>query len=121
MIPDPSHAGQQIVDPSNPGGTLPKVKKSDGTTPVWVYAAADGSVVPTDDEGAPKLATAKPQLFAVSYQGGVTKDPTSGIETFNYHDTAKSVVAPHKGGVHRHPGLYRHFDFSGFRIGHLDG
>jgi amino acid transporter len=97
MIPDPAHPGQQIVDPANPGGTIPKVKKSDGSTPVWVYAAADGTVVPTDDEGVPKIPTAKPQLATISYQNGITTD-SSGVQTFLFHDSAKSVVAPHKGG-----------------------
>ena len=98
MIPDPAHPGQQMVDPANPGGTIPKVKKSDGTTPVWIYAAADGTVVATDDEGNSKAPTAKPQLATISYQGGVTKDATTGIETFNYHESTKSVLAPHAGG-----------------------
>jgi amino acid transporter len=98
MIPDPAHPGTQMVDPANPGGTIPKVKKSDGTTPVWVFADAAGTVVPTDDEGVPKVPTAKPQLATISYQGGVTKDPATGVETFNYHESAKSVVAPHKPG-----------------------
>ena len=94
-IADPKDPTKQIQDPS---ATVPKVKKSDSTTPVWIYTTTDGTVVPTDDEGTPKDASAKPQLFTVSYQGGVTKDPATGIETFNYHDTAKSVIAPHKAG-----------------------
>jgi basic amino acid/polyamine antiporter, APA family len=98
MIADPAHPGQQMVDPANPGGTIPKVKKSDGATPVWIYQDDKGNVIPTDDEGNPKLATAKPQPATLSYEGGVTKDPTTGIETFNYHESAKSVIAPHKGG-----------------------
>jgi len=97
MIADPAHAGQQMVDPANPGGTLPKVKKSDGTTPVWVMVGSDGNtVIPTDDEGNTKTAGAKPQMVTVSYLGGVTKDPTTGVETFSYHNTPKSVLAPHK-------------------------
>ena len=79
MIADPAHPGQQIVDPANPGGTLPAVDK-DGN-PVWVKGA-DG----------------KPQMATISYLNGVTKDSTTGIETFNYHDSAKSVVAPHQFG-----------------------
>jgi amino acid transporter len=96
MIPDPAHAGQTMVDPANPGGTLPKVKKSDGTTPVWVYVDAKGNTVATNDEGVPADPKATPQFATISYQGGVTKDPTTGQETFNYHDSAKSVIAPHK-------------------------
>ena len=34
----------------------------------------------------------------ISYLNGMTKDPKTGIETFNYHDSAKSVIAPHKFG-----------------------
>jgi APA family basic amino acid/polyamine antiporter len=94
-IPDPKDATKQIQDPN---ATVPKVKKSDSTTPVWVYQTSDGTIVPTDDEGTPKIAAATPQMATISYQGGVTKDPATGIETFNYHESAKSVIAPHKGG-----------------------
>src|ERR1019366_9571382 len=95
-IPDPKDSNRQIQDPN---ATIPKVKKSDGTTPVWAYFAADGTtVVPTDDEGNPKTAGAKPHPVTVSYLGGITKDPKTGIEPFNYHIHATSGVAPHKGG-----------------------
>ncbi len=61
-------------------------------------------MIPTDKDG--KVAgalpagsiKAVPQLATVSYLGGVTKDATSGIETFNYHNSAKSVVSMHKPG-----------------------
>jgi amino acid transporter len=79
MIPDPAHAGQQMVDPANPGGTIPALDK-DGH-PVWVKGS-DG----------------KPQMVTVSYLGGITADPTTKIETFNYHKSAGSVVAPHQFG-----------------------
>lgn len=72
-IPDPKDATKTIVDPS--GATHPKVDK-DGNA-VWELGA-DG----------------KPKKFEVSYEGGITKDD-KGIETYNYHNTAKSVVAPH--------------------------
>ncbi|MGA3068469.1 MAG: amino acid permease, partial [Tepidisphaeraceae bacterium] len=39
---------------------------------------------------------AKPQWNTTSYEGGMTQDPKSGIWTFNYHDSATSVIAPHK-------------------------
>jgi amino acid transporter len=39
-----------------------------------------------------------PQKATVSYLGGITKDDKTGIETFNYHNTAGSVVAPHNYG-----------------------
>ena len=96
MIADPAHPGKQMIDPANPGGTIPKVLASDGTTPVWVYQKADGTIVPTDASGKPTDPTATPQPFTVSYVGGVTKDPATGIETYNYHDSLKSVLAVHK-------------------------
>jgi APA family basic amino acid/polyamine antiporter len=94
-IADPKDPTKQIQDPT---ATVPKVKKSDGTTPVWVYATADGTVVPTDDEGNPKVPTAKPQLATISYQNGITTDPATGVQTFLFHGDAKSVIAPHKAG-----------------------
>jgi amino acid transporter len=112
MIPDPAHAGQQMVDPANPGGTLPKVDSSNNEVDVMIAADAKGDamkgvdgnpiVIPTDKEGKlagplpPGAGKAIPQLFTVTYKGGVTKDDKTGIETFQYHDSAKSVVAPHK-------------------------
>jgi amino acid transporter len=94
MIPDPAHPGKQMVDPANPGGTIPKVDASGA--PVWIYADDKGNVVPTDASGKlPAGSAAKPQLATISYQGGVTKD-AQGNETFLYHDSAKSVIAPHK-------------------------
>ena len=55
----------------------------------------DGNPVPADKDGKavtdPKLAAP----FAVDYKdGAITKDD-KGVETFNYHATAASVVAPH--------------------------
>jgi APA family basic amino acid/polyamine antiporter len=75
-IADPKDSTKQIQDPS---ATIPAVDK-DGN-PVWAKGP-DG----------------KPQMVTVSYLGGVNKDPATGIETFNYHENAKSVVAPHKFG-----------------------
>jgi amino acid transporter len=110
-IPDPKDATKQIQDPN---ATVPKVDSKGN--PVWVMVAgdakgnavngADGNpiVIPTDSEGKPAAtlpsvaANVVPQMMTVSYLGGVTKDPATGIETFNYHNTAKSVVAPHKFG-----------------------
>src|SRR6185312_14132817 len=73
-IADPKNPGKQIQDPN---ATVPAVDK-DGNA-VWVKGA-DG----------------KPKLFTTSYLGGVTKDDKTGAETFNYHDSARSVVGPHK-------------------------
>jgi basic amino acid/polyamine antiporter, APA family len=96
MIQDPkfpNDPSKQIVDPS--GATSPKLDPSGA--PVWIYVDASGTVVPTDANGKlPAGSKATPQLATISYQNGVTKDPTTGIETFNYHESAKSVIAPHK-------------------------
>jgi len=73
MVPDPKDATKQIADPG--GATHPKVD-GDGN-PVWEM-----------ENGKPKMAT-------VSYAGGITKDD-QGNETYSYHESAKSVVAPHK-------------------------
>jgi amino acid transporter len=88
----------------------PKVDPSGNAVPVYVAAdeagnavkKADGSytVIPTDANG--KLPAtlpggavkAVPEPFAISYQGGITKDD-KGVETYNYHPNAASVVAPH--------------------------
>jgi APA family basic amino acid/polyamine antiporter len=110
-IPDPKDATKQIQDPN---ATIPKVDSNNGEIDVMIAADAKGNpingadgnpiVIPTDKDGKvpatlpPNVAKAVPQLVTVSYLGGVTKDPATGIETFNYHINAKSVIAPHKGG-----------------------
>ena len=109
-IPDPKNPNKQIQDPN---ATIPKVDSSSNEIDVQVAADAKGNpitgsdgnpivIFPTDATG--KLAgalpagaaKAVPQLVTVSYLGGVTKDPQSGI-TFNFHNSAKSVVA----GLHK--------------------
>jgi amino acid transporter len=75
-IADPKDATKQIQDPN---ATVPKVA-ADGVTPVWVMGK-DG----------------KPAPFVVTYQGGITTDPATGAQTFNYHNSAVSVISPHKG------------------------
>ncbi|MGA3008437.1 MAG: amino acid permease, partial [Opitutaceae bacterium] len=107
-IPDPKDATKQIQDPN---ATLPKVDASGASVPIYVAADAagnpvktgDGSfnVIPTDKDGKlptalPKgVAKAIPEPFLLSYQGGITKDD-KGVETYNYHPSAASVIAPHK-------------------------
>jgi basic amino acid/polyamine antiporter, APA family len=114
MIPDPAHPGQTMVDPANPGATLPKVDSANNEVDVMIAADKDGKpltgsdgnpiVIPTDKDGKVAgalpagAAKAVPQMNTISYLGGITKDPTTGIETFNYHNTAKSVVSMHKPG-----------------------
>ena len=107
-IADPKNPAKQIQDPN---ATLPKVDSSGASIAIYVAAdtsgsplkAGDGSfiVIPTDKDGklagALPAAAAKavPEPFLLSYKGGITKDD-KGVETYNYHETAVSVVAPHK-------------------------
>jgi amino acid transporter len=108
-IPDPKDATKQIQDPS---ATVPKVDPSGASVPVYIAAdaagvalkGADGNpiIIATDKDG--KLpaalptgaAKAIPQPFTLSYKGGITTDPKTGVDTYNYHESARSVVAPHK-------------------------
>jgi amino acid transporter len=39
---------------------------------------------------------AMPQWNTTSYEGGMVQDPNTKVWTFNYHDSATSVIAPHK-------------------------
>jgi basic amino acid/polyamine antiporter, APA family len=108
-IPDPKDATKQIQDPS---ATLPKVDTGGTSVPVYIAADASGAalkgtdgnpiMIATDKDGklpaalpAP-AAKAIPQPFTLSYKGGITKDDKTGVETYNYHESAGSVVAPHK-------------------------
>ena len=114
-IPDTSKTIADLKNPSkqiqDPNATLPKVDASGASIPIYVAAdtsgaaikGGDGSfvVIPTDKDG--KLAgalpsgaaKAVPEPFLLSYKGGITKDD-KGVETYNYHENAASVVAPHK-------------------------
>jgi len=120
MIQDPkfpNDATKQIVDPS--GATTPKLG-ADGSAVSVMYAAdakgnvindASGNplVVPTDANGKVADLTADqkkaggtqaiPELVTTSYKGGMTQDPKTGVWTFLYHDSAKSVI-------HWHSGMY---------------
>ena len=116
MIQDPKFPNdptKQIVDPS--GATSPKVDPSG--SPVWVEYAADAKgnvvndssgnplVVATDANGKIADLTADqkkagatqaiPEPNTTSYQGGMLQDPKSGIWTFLYHSSAKSVIYWH--------------------------
>jgi amino acid transporter len=120
MIQDPkfpNDATKQIVDPS--GATTPKVGPDGSAISVMYTADAKGNyindasgnpiVVPTDANGKVADLTADqkkagatqatPELVTTSYQGGMTKDPKTGVWTFLYHDSAKSVI-------HWHSGMY---------------
>jgi amino acid transporter len=73
MVADPKDSTKQIPDPA--GATHPKVDKDQN--PVWQKDAAGN-----------------PVKFTLSYQGGIVKDD-KGAWTFNYHDSAKSVLHWH--------------------------
>ncbi len=113
MIPDPANPGKMIQDPAT-GIAIPKVDSSGNEIDVMIAADGKGTpindpsgnpiVIPTDAAGftpkilPPNVAHAIAQPVTVSYLNGVTKDPATGIETFNFHSSAKSVVSPHNGG-----------------------
>jgi amino acid transporter len=70
-------------------------KNPDGTPAYQMTDAQDsnGNPVPADANG--KVVTAdKAAPFTLDYAGAWTKD-ANGNPTFNYHSTAKSVLAPH--------------------------
>jgi APA family basic amino acid/polyamine antiporter len=106
-IPDPKDPKKQIQDPN---ATLPKVDPNGDPVPVYVAADASGAIVngpdgnpiviPTDKDGKLPAALpagvgkAIPQPVTISYKGGITKDD-KGVETYNYHISAGSVIAPH--------------------------
>ena len=109
-IPDPKDATKQIQDPA---ATLPKADPDGNPVPVYVAADAKGAiingadgnpiVIPTDKDGKlpaalpPGAAKAIPQPFTLTYKGGITKDD-KGIETYQYHQSAGSVIHPHGTG-----------------------
>jgi amino acid transporter len=114
MIQDPKFPNdptKQIVDPS--GATTPKVDPNGNSVPVYYAADAKGNVIndpsgnpiviPTDANGAlpaalpSGAAKAVPEPVTISYLGGMTKDPKTGVWTFLYHDSAKSVIHWHSG------------------------
>ncbi len=111
-IQDPKFPNDPTKQIQDPAATVPKAA-ADGT-PIPVYCTADASgkaildasgapvtVIPTDKDGKPILpagvAKYAPQPFLISYKGGITKDD-KGIETYQYHESAKSVIAPHRFG-----------------------
>ena len=57
----------------------------------------DGNPVPADKDGKAVTDPKAAAPFTVSYDiaDAYTKDPATGVTTFNFHPTAKSVVGPH--------------------------
>ena len=93
VVKDDKGVPQPLLD----AGSKPTLDKNGN--PVYQMKDSqdkDGNPVPADKDGNavtdPKLAAP----FTVDYspEGAITKD-AKGVETFNYHTTASSVVAPH--------------------------
>ena len=94
---------QEVVkdDKGNPAPVLDENNKptmdKDGK-PVYKMqdsADKDGNPVPADKDGKPVTDPKLAAPFTIDYtEGAVTKDD-KGVETFNYHKDAKSVVSPH--------------------------
>jgi amino acid transporter len=67
----------------------------------WKLDSKTGNLVVTGGSATqpatlPSGTVAKPQWNTTSYEGGMLQDPKSGVWTFNYHNSLKSVFAPHK-------------------------
>jgi amino acid transporter len=82
----------QVLDPSKkiPDPADPKKEIQDPNAMIPAVGADGKAVFEKDEKGNPKL-------FTLTYKGGILKDD-KGVETYNYHESAKSVVAPHKFG-----------------------
>ena len=108
-IPDPKDPTKQIQDPN---ATLPKVDPRqlgsglcrcgcEGQRRQWSRWQSrrdpdrQGRQTPRQAPGLPAGAQAIPEPFTISYKGGILTDD-KGVTTANYHESAKSVVAPHK-------------------------
>ena len=77
---------------SHPEGSNAWVLDSAGNLTQYIQATDDKGAPKVDKDGNPVMTTDK---FKISYEGGITKDD-KGIETYNAHITAGSVIAPHK-------------------------
>lgn len=107
-IPDPKDATKTIQDPN---ATLPKLDPDNNPVPVYIGADSSGKVITPDspviiatdkdgklpDKLPAGVAKAVPQPFIISYKGGILKDD-KGVETYQYHISAGSVIAPHGTG-----------------------
>jgi len=118
-IQDPKFPTDPTKTIQDPNATVPKVDSSGA--PVWAMVVAnaqgqpidaagklitnaDGTpiVIPTDKDGKlpatlpPGVAKVIPQPFYISYKGGILLDDKGVVTAANYHESAKSVVAPHK-------------------------
>ena len=110
-IQDPKFPNDPTKQIQDPNATVPKVDSTGA--PVFVQVAADAkgniindasgnpTVIPTDKDGKlpatlpAGVAKTVPKPFTISYQGGITTDPTTKVTTFLYHNSAKSVIHWH--------------------------
>jgi amino acid transporter len=90
VTPDPNDTPVQI--PTDNNGVLDShwTKSSDGLTITLSGATTQPTTLPAGT-------IAKAQVNTITYQGGMTQDPTSHVWTFLYHDSAKSVIHWHSG------------------------
>jgi amino acid transporter len=97
---NPTGTGYAVDD----SGNAVQVTTDNNGVPVdshWVLDPKSGNLIVTGGPATqpskyPVGTVAKPMWNTTSYQGGMTQDPKSLVWTFNYHDSAKSVIAPHK-------------------------
>jgi amino acid transporter len=97
---NPNGTGYTIDDSGNPV----QVTTDNNGVPVdphWKLDPTSGNLVVTGGAATQPAqyavgTVAKPMWNTTSYQGGMIQDPKSGVWTFNYHDSATSVIAPHK-------------------------
>ena len=78
---------------SHPEGSNAWHQDSTGALTEYVQAVDEKGAPKVDKDGAAVMTGEK---FKISYEGGITKDPATGVETYQYHNTWRSVVAPHK-------------------------
>src|SRR5205807_173063 len=77
---------------NHPEGSNAWVLDSAGNLTQYVQATDEKGAPKVDKDNNPVMTTDK---VKISYQGGITKDD-KGVETYNYHNSAASVIAPHK-------------------------
>jgi len=72
-------------------------KNPDGSPAYQMQDATDNDGIPVPADAAGKPTTvAKAAPFTVDYSDGAWSKDSNGNDQFNYHPTAKSVIAPHR-------------------------
>jgi amino acid transporter len=109
---NPTGKGYTVDDTLTPN-QIPTDNNGVPVDPHWKLDAASGNLIVTGGAATqPAPATqptlgwsgtgwavgtvAKPQWNTTSYEGGMTQDPKSSVWTFNYHNSALSVISAHK-------------------------